>query len=219
MEEKANFKKGKRKFKQTKQLVKLAINEGWSQSEVANACRTQQSVVSAWAKGTTQGTEQQLMPLLEKFGYKLRRNSFRVYWSLDSEEQKKTFHKIEGKIVLSHTFNRIESYNSKVKKVPEYRLIAHHQGANMFRLVFQSRLIFKGSSIVLQSTVDDAVWRSTISAQYDLLELLDVIDGHANEMEADKYPNDGYTLPFIARQALLNHGFDIAGVVEYPAVW
>jgi len=200
MEEKANFKKGKRKFKQTKQLVKLAINEGWSQSEVANACRTQQSVVSAWAKGTTQGTEQQLMPLLEKFGYKLRRNSFRVYWSLDSEEQKKTFHKIEGKIVLSHTFNRIESYNSKVKKVPEYRLIAHHQGANMFRLVFQSRLIFKGSSIVLQSTVDDAVWRSTISAQYDLLELLDVIDGHANEMEADKYPNDGYTLPFIARE-------------------
>jgi len=34
-----------------------------------------------------------------------------------------------------------------------------------------------------------------------------------------KYPSDANTLPFIARQSLLNHGFDIDGVVEYPAIW
>jgi hypothetical protein len=43
-----NPKRNKRKFKQTKQLMRLAINNGWSQVRIAEECRTQQSVVSAW---------------------------------------------------------------------------------------------------------------------------------------------------------------------------
>jgi hypothetical protein len=212
-------KKNKRKFKQTKQLVRLALNDGWSQVEISDACRVQQSIVSAWSKGTKQGTEQQLKSLLEQYGNKLRRNSFRVYWCIDPETNKKTFHKVEGKIVLSHVFYDARRARAKlIKKIPELKLVVHHQGANKFRLVYQRRLTFQNSTNELESTVEDAIWGSTISNQYELAELLNVIDNYAENTLA-KHPTDANTLPFIARQALLNHGFDIDGVVDYPAVW
>ena len=217
--EATNPKKNKRKFKQTKQLVRLAINNGWSQVRIAEECRTQQSVVSAWYKGIKQGTEQQLKPLLEQYGNKLQRNSFRVYWCIDSETKLKTFHKVEGKVVLSQAFNdaRRSGYRL-IKKVPKLKLVIHHQGNNKFRLIFQSRLTFQDSNEEIESMVEDAIWGSTISKQYELPELLNVIDNYAEKSLA-RYPSDANTLPFIARQALLNHGFDIDGVVEYPAVW
>ena len=217
--ETTNPKKNKRKFKQTKQLVKLASNDGWSQVEIADACRVQQSIVSAWSKGTKQGTEQQLQPLLEQYGNKLRRNSFRVYWCIDSKTKIKTFHKVEGKVVLSQTFNDARRSGTKlIKQIPELKLVVHHQGANKFRIVYQNRLTFQQTSEELESMVDDAVWASVISDRYELPELLNVIDDYAEKTLA-KYPSDANTLPFIVRQALLNHGFDVDGVVEYPAVW
>jgi len=219
METATNPKKSKRKFKQTKQLVRLAINDNWSQVEIADACRVQQSIVSAWNKGTKQGTEQQLKPLLEQYGNKLRRNSFRIYWCIDPETNKKIFHRVEGKVVLSQVFNDARRSGYKlIKKIPQLKLIIHHQGGNKFRLVYQSRLTFQHSNEELESMVEDAIWGSTISEQCELSELLNIIDNYAEKSLA-KYPSDANTLPFIARQALLNHGFDIDGVVEYPAIW
>lgn len=219
METTTNPKKNKRKFKQTKQLVRLAINDGWTQNEIRVACRTQQSVVSAWSKGTKLGTEETLRPLLEQYGNKLRRNSFRVYWCIDPETKIKTFHKVEGKVVLSQAFYDARRSGTKlVKQIPQLKLVVHHQGANKFRLVYQSRLTFQQTNEELESMVDDAVWASAISDRYELSELLNEIDDYAEKTLA-KYPSDANTLPFIVRQALLNHGFDIDGVVEYPAVW
>jgi transcriptional regulator with XRE-family HTH domain len=219
MEATTNPKKSKRKFKQTKQLVRLALNDSWSQIEIADACRTQQSVVSAWSKGTKQATEQQLKPLLEAFGYKLRRNTFRVYWNIDSETKERTFHKVEGKVILSQAFyDARRSGYTKTTKIPQQKLVIHHQGENQFRLVIQSRLKFAYTSEELESTVEDAIWASEISKQLELPDILNFIDDYAKN-SLTNYPSDANTLPFIARQALLNHGFNIDGVVEYPAVW
>jgi hypothetical protein len=212
-------KKNKRKFKQTKQLVRLALNDIWSQSTIADACRTQQSVVSSWSKGTKHATEEQLMPLLEIYGHKLRRNSFRVYWCIDQETNEKTFHKVEGKVVLSQAFNDARRSGYKlIRHIPKLKLVIHHQGGNKFRLIFQSRLTFQHSNEEIESMVEDAIWGSVVSEQYELPDLLNVIDNYAEKSLA-RYPSDANTLPFIARQALINHGFDIDGVVEYPAVW
>jgi hypothetical protein len=219
METTINPKKNKRKFKQTKQLVKLALNDGWSQVEIADTCRVQQSIVSAWSKGTKQGTEQQLKPLLEQYGNKLRRNSFQVYWCIDPETDDKTFHKVEGRVVLTQAFYDARRSGFKlIKKIPKQRLVIHHQGNNKFRVISQSRLTFQQTNEELESMVDDAIWSSIISDQYELFELLNIIDNYAKESLAS-YPSDANTLPFIIRRALLNHGFDIDGVVEYPAVW
>jgi len=182
METATNPKKSKRKFKQTKQLVRLAINDNWSQVEIADACRVQQSIVSAWNKGTKQGTEQQLKPLLEQYGNKLRRNSFRIYWCIDPETNKKIFHRVEGKVVLSQVFNDARRSGYKlIKKIPQLKLIIHHQGGNKFRLVYQSRLTFQHSNEELESMVEDAIWGSTISEQCELSELLNIIDNYAEK--------------------------------------
>lgn len=219
MEATTNSKKQKRKFKQTKQLVRLAINDGWSQVEIADKCRTQQSVVSAWSKGTKLGTEQQLKPLLEIFGYKLRRNTFRIYWNIDPTTKNKIFHKVEGKVVLSHAFfDARRSGYKKYKKIPQHKLVIHHQGGDKFRLIFQNRIKFLHSDQELESSVEDAIWSSEVSEQIELKELLKHVDKYA-ETTLNDYPGDANTLPFIARQALLNHGFHIEGLVEYPAVW
>ncbi|WP_372627679.1 multiprotein-bridging factor 1 family protein [Arsukibacterium sp.] len=212
-------KKEKRKFKQTKQLVRLALNDGWSQTEIANKCRTHQSIVSKWSKGETLATEQQLQPLLEVYGHKLRRNSFRVYWNIDPETQQKSYFKVEGKVILSQAFYDARRVKHQiVKKVPMMKLVIHHQGDNKFRVVIQSRLTFLNSSSELESTVEDAIWGSDISEQYELAELLKIIDKYAESLLSE-YPSDANTLPFITRQALLHHGFSINGIVEYPAVW
>jgi transcriptional regulator with XRE-family HTH domain len=217
--EASSTKKEKRKFKQTKQLVRLALNDGWSQSEIATKCRTQQSVVSGWSKGEKFATEQQLKPLLEVYGHKLRRSSFRVYWNIDSDTQQKSFFKVEGKVILSQAFYDARRVKHQiVKKVPKLKLVIHHQGENKFRLVLQNRLKFRVSSAELESAVEDAVWGSMVSELYELKELLDAIDEYA-ETKLSEYPSDANTLPFIARQALLNNGFSIDGIVEYPAVW
>lgn len=219
MEATTNSKKNKRKFKQTKQLIRLALNDGWTQNEIKDTCRVQQSIVSGWKSGSKQGTEQQLKPLLEVYGHKLRRNSFRVYWCIDPETKKKTFHKVEGKVVLNQAFYDPRRSGYKlIKKIPQQKLVVHHQGENKFRIVYQSRLAFQNSNVELESMVEDAIWNSTISKQYELSELLSVMDNYAEKSLAE-YPSDANTLPFITRQALLNHGFAVDGVVEYPAVW
>ncbi len=216
MEATTNPKKNKRKFKQTKQLVRLAINEGWTQDEIRIKCRTQQSVVSAWYKGTKQGTEQQLKPLLEKYGNKLRRNSFRVYWSIDPETKDKSFHKVEGLVILSQVF--FECRGCGYIRIPTLKLVVHHQGNNTFRLIYQTRHVFQYSDDKTASIVEDVTWNSSISEKHELSELLNVLDDYA-EKSLNHSPIDLHKLPFIARQAFLNHGFDIDGVVEYPAVW
>lgn len=217
--EASSTKKEKRKFKQTKQLVRLALNDGWSQSEIATQCRTQQSVVSGWSKGEKFATEQQLKPLLEVYGHKLRRNSFRVYWNIDSDTQQKSFFKVEGKVILSQAFYDARRVKHQViKKVPLMKLVIHHQGENKFRLVVQHRLVFRHTNAELESSVEDAVWGSKVSELYELAGLLNAVDEYAETMLSE-YPSDANTLPFIARQTLLNHGFSIDGIVEYPAVW
>lgn len=212
-------KKEKRKFKQTKQLVRLALNDGWSQTEIATECRTQQSIVSGWSKGEKLATEQQLKPLLEVYGHKLRRNTFRFYWNIDPKTQQKSYFKVEGKVILSQAFYDARRVKHEVvKKVPLMKLVIHHQGENKFRVVSLNRLTFRHSNSELESSVEDAVWAADISEQYELTQLLNWIDKYAASTLSD-YPGDANTLPFIARQALLNYGFSIDGIVEYPAVW
>lgn len=85
-------------------------------------------------------------------------------------------------------------------------------------MIFQNRIKFSHSNQELESSVEDAIWGSEVSEQLELTELLKHVDKYA-ETTLNDYPCDANTLPFIVRQALLNHGFHIEGLVEYPAVW
>jgi hypothetical protein len=224
MDDQATSEKGKnskkKRFKLTRQLVRLALNDGWTQKEIAETCRTQQSIVSAWSKGQALGTEAQFLPLLDIYGHKLRRNSARVYWSVDSETQAKTFYRVEGKVVLSQAFFDLQRdpRGKLIKKIPCSKLVVHHQGSDNFRVIAQSRIKFTSTSNFLDCSLEDAIWSSQVLDVVTMVELLGFIDRFAQEM-LQTYPSDANTLPFLLRQSLINHGFTVPDVVEYPAVW
>lgn len=209
----------KKPFKQTRQLINLALNDGWTQIEIAEKCRVHQSVVSGWKKGAKEAAESTLMPLLEIYGHKLRRNSFRVYWALDPETSKPTFHKVEGNVILSQSFSDPRRQNYKlIKKIPVYKLVIHDQGRCKFRVILQNRLTFRDSNEELECSQEDAIWGSIVSDQMDTAELIDFVDSYCKE-QLKKYPSDAHTLPYLIRKALLNHGYHLDDIVEYPAVW
>lgn len=224
MEDQAVSEKGKnskkKRFKLTRQLVRLALNDGWTQKDIAEKCRTQQSVVSAWSKGQTLGTEAQLLPLLDTYGHKLRRNTSRVYWSIGSETQAKTFYRVEGKIILSQAFFDLQRdvRGKMVKKIPCLKLVIHHQGSDNFRVIVQGRITFTATNNYLDCSLEDAIWSSKVLDVLTMAKLLEFVDLYAQE-NLQKYPSDANTLPFLLRQSLINHGFTVADVVEYPAVW
>ena len=209
----------KRPFKWTKELVRLALNDGWTQTEIGDACRTQQSVVSDWSKGKKKAREYQLKSLLEIYGHKLRRNAFRVYWSLNFETSEQTFYRVEGKVIFSQAFFDYRRNGAKLKKkIPECKLVVHHQGENKFLVIHQRRIKSTSTNEELDHTLDDAIWSSSCFEKMTSEQLLDHVDLYI-EKNLEKYPSDVVTLPFLIRQALLNHGLPIEGIVEYPASW
>ena len=210
----------KKPFKWTKELIRLALNDGWTQKDIAEKCRTQQSIVSAWSRGSKQGTEQQLLPLLNIYGYKLRRNTFKVYWSLGMGDEEKTFYRVEGKVILSHVFYdaRRNRQGKFVKKIPKFKLVIHHQGSDQFRIVAQQRIIFTNTDEILENSVEDAIWSSEVSDSVNTKELIDIIDRYAKITLLD-HPSDANTLPFLIRRALINYGLTVDYVVDYPAIW
>ncbi|ATL91899.1 hypothetical protein CK911_03115 [Aeromonas sp. CU5] len=210
----------KRPFKQTRALIRLALNDGLTQKEIAALCRTQQSIVSAWAKGTKLANEGQLTELLTRYGHTLRRQSFRLYWSIDDETKTKKFYRVEGKVIFQHIFYNLrrETKSGKLhKNNPEVRLIVHHQGQDSFRLVEQNRIPLD-DGLLIDSYQDEAIWNSFIFEPQTGKELVQLIDVSCANM-TKKWPSDGHPLPFLIRQALLQHGFPVEGIEEYPAQW
>ncbi len=211
----------KKPFKQTRELVRLALNNGWTQTEIAKTCRTQQSVVSAWSKGEKLATEQQLKPLLDLFGYKLRRNTFKLYWRKNAETSKIEFIKVEGKIIFSLLIGKKDGYN---KFLPKYKFIIHYQGNEQFYVILKEKIYDD-----YDKSLEAATWQTILNQSIGISELLRFFDKlSSKDIEnidefwlyfCHKFPEYTQSLPFLIRQALLNHGFSVNDIIEYQASW
>jgi len=69
----------KKKFKYTREVVRIALDDGMTQQEIADLCRVQQSKVSAWSRGESKALEHEVAPLKKRFGHRLNRTTSRVY--------------------------------------------------------------------------------------------------------------------------------------------
>ena len=222
----------KKPFKQTRELVRLVLNNGWTQTEIAKTCRTQQSVVSAWSKGEKLATEQQLKPLLDLFGYKLRRNTFKLYWRKNAETSKIEFIKVEGKIIFSLLIGKKDGYD---KFVPKYKFVIHHQGSEQVHIILKKK-IYDNYDRSLEQTAWETVFNRSTGVS-NVLGLCDELSSKSIKYFNDRYeilrnnkcdywikficefPEYAKSLPFPPRQALLNHGFSVNNIIEYPASW
>jgi transcriptional regulator with XRE-family HTH domain len=69
----------KKRFKYTRELVRIALDNGMTQTEIATLCRVQQSQVSAWSRGESKAFEHQVAELKKRYGNRLNRTTSRVY--------------------------------------------------------------------------------------------------------------------------------------------
>ena len=227
-----------RKFRYTKQLINMALRDGWTQKQIAEACRTQQSVVSNWKSGSAQAKESQLTKLLEVFGPKLRRRSFRVYHSLVLDDQNQNrIHliKVEGETILSFPYRNKEfcikchklmsqpaltscGCSPRARKIlPTRRLIVHSMGKGDFCVVQQFRQIKDEHQMQFPET---NIYASNVVGRFSSQELLANFDSHDKEIDEDEMSHvERLMLQMLTRKALLEHGYPVDGIEEHLATW
>lgn len=229
----------KKKYRYTKQLINMALRDGWTQKSIADACRTQQSVVSSWKNGSALAKESQLQKLMELYGPKLRRRTFKVYHDLLPESQRGyriQMIRVEGEVMLSFPYRNREfctkchalvsdgTYScrcrSKIQKVlPTRRLLVHSMGKGEFCLVSQRRLI---KDECMMQFPESNIFASRVVDRYDAKGLLGHIDDMHNQegRDADEMDRtENIMLQMLARKALLDHGYPVEGIEEHAAVW
>ena len=218
MEEKVSKNKSKKEFKQTKELMKIAKDNGWNQNDIAEKCRVTQSIVSGWSRGTSKAKEHQLKPLLEKFGYLLRRNTFRLYQDV-TEEGKLDYFKVEGRVIFNYVFYKKTTTKINYRDVDKYdeieKIVVHFQGGNKFVLVHQTKITDNRNQILIKShpSQNDTLWRAKIIVIDKLHKLIEMALGCAKDL------NTEVEMKFLLIEALLNHGFEVDNVKVYPASW
>jgi len=67
------------KFKHTRELIRIAVQDGLTQKQIADLCRVEQSVVSGWFNGRSAAYEHQIAELRRRYGGRLNRTTSRVY--------------------------------------------------------------------------------------------------------------------------------------------
>lgn len=223
-------KKQKKPFKWTKVLISIAINNGWTQEEIAKKCRTQQSVVSAWKRGEKLATESQIKPLLDLYGAELRRKTFKLYYKEENKENdiiEHSFIKVEGKVIFLRFFYQSFSIqngkSSKIKRIPQLRLILQDRGNGCFILtICENKLIH----FVNDNDIPiDNFWINRLLKEFSSTsEIINFIDAYFIGKECNKffhknYPFESEQMPFLVREALLNQGFSIDGIEIYQSNW
>jgi len=97
----------KRNFKHTRELVKIALDDGMTQDEIRRACRVSQSTVSKWKNGKARASHDQLRPLIEKYGHRLQRATARTYLLDGSDgDGPLRINRVRGPIVFRYVFRR-----------------------------------------------------------------------------------------------------------------
>lgn len=207
------------RFSSTKELVRIALNDGMTQIEIAQLCRTQQGQVSKWKSGIALATRQQLKPLLERYGEKLRRTSFKLYQTRHQPSQPAQFARVEGKLILREKFRGIGGGNSPTA----LRISIHDQKKAGFVLVIEvtnAGFPDPAHKSWTRPMVTDrhAAWFLTDGTKGIMNLTLDSLISWSRDWGHSEYSKQfpGLPqLPFLLMEALLNHGFDVKDIEEF----
>jgi len=217
----------KPKYKYTRELVKIAISDGMSQTEIAALCRTQQSVVHGWATGKSLAFEHQVMELKKRYAARLNRTTSRVYL-VDESSLKMVA--VEGPVVFRYSFIRpaADPRGKAWQRMPIGRWVIHRHGRDRFVLVELSRRqldaerrhrwdneVVKFMSVTARledwvDCADDAArWLARIDGPTDASGLIARCDEHVRDPDRMHNPHDELALPFLIRKMLVEQGFDV----------
>lgn len=215
----------KKKFKATKELILIAMNEGMTQAEIARLCRVGQPQVSKWKKGVAKAQEHQLSELIEQFGHLLMRAPFKLYEVAATEASARRYFRVEGKILLKEVFTNTCGGTPSNENPSAVRVTVHDQGAGRFVLVLEGTVAAfapmrgQSSSRAIQITDRHAVWWISDIKRQTMSGLQLYVDALAAPSEGTEHWLSRYDglrrLPFLLREALLNRGYAIEGIEEF----
>lgn len=178
----------RRKYKYTRELIKIAVDDGMTQSEIAKLCRTQQSVVNGWlhGKGKALAYEEQVAELRRRYASRLNRTTSRIYLvepvSVAPGESPTPracrLVAVEGPIVLRYTFTQpVADRQAKVpgtyRREPIGRWLIHRHSREQFVLVQLTRRrlddagLARWRDILHASSIQDAYHRQTVWVDCD----------------------------------------------------
>lgn len=229
-----NSKTPRKKFKLTKQLIKIALAD-MKQADIANMCRVSQSYVSDWSKGNTLAYEHILKPLLDKYGHQLRKVTSQLYQVLKSEQEMKLeeenglvelfpikFVLVEGKLILREKFiNPQRDSQGRIKRKDAQAILSvHEQGDNKFRCVIQKLISFKPNNSHPAHHEVNANFLAEITEPLGLNELVQFVRKYRDEtLENESYLVNYFTVDYLLLNALIMNSYQVKEVEVLPATW
>lgn len=151
----------RQKFRQTKKLIEIARNSGLSQGQIAKMCRTQQSVVSAWANGEKKAFQDQVISLLELCGDRLRLATVSTYCTVEYyfEVSSILATRLEA---LGLDITKLEKLN-KISKYDLRELLTSSTGTNFSAITKDIPLTYDETIVQVEAPV---IFRYTFQLQH-----------------------------------------------------
>lgn len=213
----------KKPFPQTKELIRIAVNQGKSQTEIAKLCRVQQGQISKWLNGKALADCAQIQPLLQEYGDLLFRVPFKLYQTAATSEKPRKYVRVEGKLILREKFRKA----CQNEPPSTLRVSVHRQNANQFALVIEwtpAPYPERNKPATAMPLITDrlAAWfldgplERSISV-VELGKLRELAQDLASGENIKKFPSLKQ-LPYLVTEALLHHGVQpdhLDGLVQY----
>lgn len=218
-----------KKCRDTKRLIKIAIENGMTNQEIAiKAGLSKNSVaqVSRWRNGEALATERQMRFFIKEFGDQLRRKSEHL---LSVEiDGKHHFIKITGELILKHTARAPVNTERKQVHVATHRVLIFQKNTH-FYVVLQTRKGLGSRCYIDEELLnkiahcdnEDANWISDrIPKLYSQDQTINLIDSLAIMLAERRFVANcdfeflGQELRYCLRRYLMKEGYTLPDVID-----
>ncbi len=208
-----------KKYKHTKQLIRIAIEHGYTNQQIAKkAGLGDKSIaqISKWRNGKALATERQMQALINEFGAQLKRQ---VQHLLAFEQEGiQRFTLIEGDVLLKHTV-RISTEHGKIAA---FRVLLLKVG-DKFTAIIQKRYGLNKNEVLNPASLahsdnEDAHWLSwefltSKSTQQVITYIDDFVSQIDQYNQSDAQAHERKVLGYKVRQAFIREGYCVEDIV------
>ncbi len=224
-------KKQERKYPYTKQLIRIALDEGYRPEEIlkkAGLSSKSTSQLSKWRNGKAKATYRQLQYFISEYEHLLKRRMEHLFYSKDDGGL--SFRKLNGDVVLKHTIRHPpETIGKRAVSVALFRIVLLKEG-NYFNLVLQARVGLEAgkrfsprndTEKLLHSPNEEANWFAyQFEIQLSAEDALKAVEVFIHEVETGenlagvRFEREALALTYIVRQALMKQGYTSPDILD-----
>ena len=223
-------KQSKQKYRYTKQLVRIALEQGYTAEDVlekAGASRKSLSMFSKWRNGKALATVRQLQYFINEYEHLLKRKMEHLFYGVTDGELK--YYKLNGELILKHAIKHPPvQIDKRRRSLALFRMLLLKEG-NKFHFVFQTRVGLTGEERFKPSNINDLMHSPNEEANWFVYDfkteltaesIFETATPFINQLYNGKnlaqvvLKNEAIALCFIIRQVLLKQGHQCLDIVD-----